>query len=266
MFKNNEMPYPRGKELGGSSMMNAMLYVRGHSKDYDEWEKMGNPGWSYKDVLPYFKKSEKFVGADKNKEKFHGTKGSMTVEAGRYSYPIDKIVLQALKNNLLNLTGDVNGELEDGGIYDPVQITTATGKRMGTYAIFVEPILDRTSITILTHATVQKVLVSSQTATGVVLERFGQTYHYYAKHDVVLSAGAIGSPQILMLSGVGPKKHLKELNIPLIKDLPVGKNLQDHCVVMQPLETGHSGTGFTNISTIFLSFFYLFSIFFLNCF
>jgi choline dehydrogenase-like flavoprotein len=239
VYKNKVMFYPRGKELGGSSMMNAMIYVRGHSKDYDEWEEMGNPGWSFKDVLPYFKKSERFEGDMPNKERFHGMNGRLTVETAKYKYPIEKIVLETLKG-LNHTTGDVNGEQENGGFFDPSQQTTANGRRLGTYNSFVVPILSSTNITVLTHSTVSKVLLDSNKAHGVVLERFGQVLHYHVRNEVVLSAGAIGSPQILILSGVGPRDDLRNLGITLVEDLPVGQNLQDHCLVMQPLQVGHS--------------------------
>jgi choline dehydrogenase-like flavoprotein len=239
LYQNKVMTYPRGKELGGTSMMNAMVYVRGHSKDYDEWEEMGNPGWSFKDVLPYFKKSERFEGDLKNKEKFHGIGGRLTVEAATYTYPIEKIVLEALKD-IGHTTGDVNGEQENGGVFEPSQQTTSNGRRLGTYNSFVLPILNSTNITVLTYGIVEKVLMDSNKAYGVILEQFGQTLHYHVKKEVILSAGAIGSPQILMLSGVGPKDHLENLDITLKEDLPVGQNLQDHCLVNQPMQVGHS--------------------------
>jgi choline dehydrogenase-like flavoprotein len=240
VYKNRVMTYPRGKELGGSSMMNAMMYVRGHSKDYDEWEEMGNPGWSFKDVLPFFKKSERFEGDLRNKERFHGTDGRLSVEAPRYRlFPIEKIVLKTLKD--LNIaTGDINGEQENGGVFEPSQQTTANGRRIGTYNSFVKPILNRAKIKVLTYSVVKKVLMRSNRANGVVLDHMDKTLQYHVRKEVVISAGAIGSPQILILSGVGPKYHLKQLGINLVRDLPVGQNLQDHCLFFQYMEVGHS--------------------------
>ncbi len=243
-FNDGQIPQPRGKELGGSSMFNAMIYVRGHREDYNEWARLGNRGWSYDDVLPYFRKSERFTGDVTNKEKYHGTEGAMTVEHPRYSHPIDTIVRDTLKDLGLK-AGDVNGDLQDGGIYDPGQQTTQDGYRLGTFKSFVAPILDKTNITVLAFTVANEVLVLSDRAYGVEVERFGQTYRYFAKNEVILSAGAIGSPQVLMLSGIGPRGHLKDLGINLVKDLPVGQNLQDHLLVMANLEIGDSAERLT---------------------
>jgi choline dehydrogenase-like flavoprotein len=238
VYKDNVMNYPRGKELGGSSMLNLMIYMRGHSHDYDEWESLGNPGWSFKDVLPYFKKSENFIGQhSSNLTKYHGIHGKMMVEPANYLFPIEEIVTETMKE-AGHLTGDINGNMENGGFIEPAQMTTERGRRVGTYNSFVVPILDKSDITVLTHATVDRILFdsSNKIVRGVSIKRFGQNLHFEAKMEVILSAGAIGSPQIMMLSGLGPEQHLKSLGIRVIQNLPVGQNLQDHIHVLLPFE------------------------------
>ncbi len=226
-MEGGRLHVPRGKVLGGTSMLNWAIYIRGHSGDYDEWEAMGNPGWGYKDVLTYFKKSEDFAGEVENKERYHGVGGPLGVQHGAHDYPVDDVFRDGWQE-LGYSVGDLNGNLEDGGFAAPAQMTQKGGLRLGTYKSFVQPILGKVNLTVLPHAMVSRVLIEGGRARGVRLERFGETLTYVASKEVVLSAGAIGSPQILMLSGVGPKEHLEEVGIPLEKDLPVGENLQEH--------------------------------------
>ncbi len=219
---------PRGRELGGSSMTNWVMYLRGHRDDYDEWESLGNPGWGYDDVLPLFRRSEDFVGEVEDREKYHGAGGRLGVQPSPYAYPSDGVHIEAWKE-LGHKVGDPNGALQDGGFFPKLHLSTKGGFRTGTYKAFVEPILEEKDITVVTFATVSSVIIDSdKNAKGVRVDRFGNDLAYYAKKEVILSAGAIGSPQILMLSGVGPKKHLEGLGINVVKDLPVGRNLQDH--------------------------------------
>lgn len=187
------MPYPRGKSLGGSSMLNWMAYVRGHSKDFDEWEGLGNPGWSYKEVLPYFKKSERWpVSAD---VKFHGLDGPMSVQEQKDNYLLANVTLEAARE-LGYKVGDVNGELEDGGFFDPFQTTVSDGWRMGTYRSFVEPLLGKKAIDVLTFATAHKILIRGDDETyGVRLERFDRMYDFHVRKEVICAAGAVNSPQ-----------------------------------------------------------------------
>jgi choline dehydrogenase-like flavoprotein len=240
VYKDNTMKYPRGRELGGSDMLNSMMYVRGHSLDYDEWEAMGNPGWAYKDVLPYFRKSEQFVGSSgKNMSKYHGTQGRMMVEPTHYLFPIEHIVMETMKESG-HLSGDLNGDLENGGLFEPAQMTTTNGRRSGVFNSFVIPIMDKTDIHVLTHAVVDRLIFDpyKQFVHGVSIQRFGTNLHLMAKKEVILSAGTIGSAHILMLSGVGPEDHLKAHGIQVLHDLPVGQNLQDHCQVILSFEAG----------------------------
>ncbi|TRY77183.1 hypothetical protein TCAL_17013 [Tigriopus californicus] len=238
------MSIPRGKVLGGSSMLNWMLYLRGHRKDYDEWESFGNTGWSYKDVLPYYKKSESFYGKVDQQENFHGSNGPTGVKQTPHRHPINHVYNQGFREMGYEL-GDPNGASE-GGFFEHVQVTIDKDSwRLGTYRSYVEPLLGKANIDVLTFAQATKLIFEGKRAVGVEVNRFGQTLKYYAQKEVILSAGAIASPHLLMLSGVGPKNHLEHLNIPVIKDLPVGDNLQDHLHVYYPFYMNGTKSGLT---------------------
>ncbi|TRY76184.1 hypothetical protein TCAL_14751 [Tigriopus californicus] len=249
--RDGNIKWPRGKNLGGSSMLNWMLYVRGNPKDYDEWEAMGNPGWSYKDVLPYFKKSERFFGEVAEKDTHHGMKGPMSVMKVPHTYKSDEMI----KDGLIELGyefGDPNGAGGGEGFFDRSHITVKDGWRLGTYRTFVEPLLGRAKIDVLTYAQVNKVLLKdfNKKAAGVRVKRFGKTFKYYAKKEVILSAGAVGSPQILLLSGFGPRQELVDLEIPVNYNFNgIGRNLQDHSGVILPFYTEtQSGVSLNSIS------------------
>lgn len=231
--------YPRGKMLGGTSMLNWMLYVRGHSKDFDEWESWGNTGWGYEDVLPFFKKSESYNLAKENDE-YHGKDGPLSVEGISYIFPFGSIIQEAFKQAGFPL-GDVNGKSENGGMFDPVQVTTKNGWRAGTFKSFVEPLTgnSKVKLDVAKYSYAKKLLLdeSSNSVTGIEIENFGKTYTYSVEKEIIVSAGAFGSPQLLMLSGIGPKEHLEEFGIPLRKDLPVGQNHQDHAATLFPFQT-----------------------------
>lgn len=221
--KNRRIKYPRGKVLGGSSSINGMVYIRGHPSDYDDWAALGNKGWSYKDVLPYFKKSENNV---RGESEFHGDKGFLRVsnlDNARFTSEI----IKAAKKKGYPVTDDFNGEQNEGfGIY---QSTIAEGVRWSTSKGYLRPVLDRTNLTVLTDAYVTKILIQDKRVAGVEFSVAGENKLAVAIKEVLLSAGAIQSPQILMLSGIGPKKHLAEFGIKTTIDLPgVGQNLYDH--------------------------------------
>lgn len=238
------MSIPRGKVLGGSSMLNWMLYLRGHRKDYDEWESFGNTGWGYKDVLPYYKKSESFYGKVEKQEKYHGSNGPTGVKQTPHRHPINFIYNQGFKEMGYEL-GDPNG-VNEGGFFEHVQVTIDKDSwRLGTYKSYVEPLVGRANIDVLTYAQATKLIFEGKRAVGVEVNRFGQTLKYYASKEVVLSAGAIASPHLLMLSGIGPKNHLEHLNIPVIQDLPVGDNLQDHLHAYYPFYMNGTKSGLT---------------------
>ena len=222
---NKPSYWPRGKVMGGSSSINAMVYVRGNPKDFDEWSEMGNPGWSYQDVLPYFKRMESWQnGADS----YRGGKGPLKVsEVTNQLHPLCKNFLSAAQEIGINLNRDMNGEKQEGvGNY---QITTHRGQRMSASRAYLWPIKGRTNLTVIKNALASRVLIKDKKAYGVEYLKSGKTQQVFAKCEVILSAGSINSPQLLQLSGVGPKSILEQASVPLIHESPaVGENLQDH--------------------------------------
>lgn len=220
---------PRGKVLGGSSSINAMIYIRGNKEDYNEWAALGNPGWSYNDVLPYFKKSE---DQQRGESEYHGKGGLLSVtDAGSPNF-MSQLFLQSSQEMQFPLNTDFNGEKQEGfGLF---QRTIKKGKRHSTAVAYLKPIIKkRTNLKVVTNAMVLKIELSGKRVTGVTYELNGQPVTESAQREVILSAGAINSPQLLMLSGIGPAKHLQELGIEVKHDLPgVGQNLRDHPFVV----------------------------------
>jgi len=215
---------PRGRVLGGSSAINGMIYIRGHRRDYDSWAAMGAEGWSYADVLPYFKKSEnREDGADD----FHATGGELNVARQRDPHPISEALLSAAGELQLGRTTDFNGAEQDGfGYWD---VTQRNGERMSSSRAFLEPVSGRPNLTVVTGALTRRVLIQDRRATGVEISLRGQVEQLSASKEVIVAAGAINSPQLLMLSGIGPAEELKRHGIEVVLDLPgVGENLQDH--------------------------------------
>jgi len=212
------------------------LYMRGHSRDYDEWrDELGLEGWGYQDVLPYFKKSENLESEVSSKEKFHGTSGRLTVTKDNFKEPIIDYFMKSAEERGYKV-GDVNGDLEDEG-FTPAQIKVRNGFRTGTYKAFAEEYTGNL-LTVLTFANVNKVIFKDNKAVGVEVSRFEKTKEYFANEEIILSAGAVGSPQILMLSGIGDSEHLDELGITTIHHSPqVGQNLQDHLIVPVVFDT-----------------------------
>lgn len=220
-LNNRSLHSPRGKALGGSSSMNSMIYIRGHASDYDRWEAEGCPGWGWKDVLPYFKRSERnLLGQD---PALHGTLGELVVDRPRDPNPLSNLFIKAAERIGLRRNDDFNGrEFEGAGIYN---VTQKDAKRLSSYRAFVAP-LQRPNLTVLTGRQVGRLLFDGPRVTGIEL-RSGE--HLLARREVILSAGAFGSPQILLASGIGPGAELKDAGIPVKHELPgVGKNLQDH--------------------------------------
>lgn len=231
MIKNGSF-WPRGKMLGGSSSINAMIYLRGFPYDFDEWQAMGNPGWDYETVLEYFKKSENNQAPDMIKlKKYHSTKGPLKVDYFHSGDGSRFLFLGAANEVGYPLVHDFNGDDTAGFAY--VQGTIANGERQSTAAAYLVPAATRKNLHVIKHAHVVDLQIDP---TGKVT---GLSFNYNAtknfdvkvKNEVVLSAGAINTPQILMLSGVGPKGHLEGHKIKVVKDLPVGQNLQDHVYV-----------------------------------
>ena len=211
---NKPSYWPRGKVLGGSSSINAMVYVRGNPKDFDEWSEAGNPGWSYKEVLPYFKKMESWQNGADN---FRGGDGPLKVsEVSKQLHPLCDNFLSAAQEIGMKLNPDMNGENQEGvGNY---QITTHKGQRMSSSRAYLWPIKYRSNLTVLKKALVTKVLIRDKKAYGVKYLKSGKTHELLASREVILSTGSINSPQLLQLSGVGPKKILEQVKPPSIKN------------------------------------------------
>ncbi|XP_045452674.1 glucose dehydrogenase [FAD, quinone]-like [Melitaea cinxia] len=218
---------PRGKVLGGSSVLNFLIYQRGHPEDYNDWARMGNEGWSYKEILPYFKKSENMKISYLNNSIFHGVGGYLDIDYGTYSTPLNDAFKKA-GEELGYEWNDPNGEKVIG--FSKPQATIRNGRRCSTSKAFLEPVRFRRNLRVSKYTTVTKILIDSITnvAKGVEFIKNGKRKRIFARKEVILSAGTFGSAQLLMLSGVGPEEHLKQLGINTIVNLPVGYNLQDH--------------------------------------
>ncbi|MGZ4953488.1 MAG: GMC family oxidoreductase [Methylobacter sp.] len=228
---------PQGKVLGGSSSINYMIYIRGHRNDYDHWASLGNTGWSYDEVLPYFIKSE---ANETFADRYHGRSGPLTVSSHPKLSPMSDRYLAAAQQAGIAFNADFNGERQDG--CGPLQRNIASGSRSSAAAAYLHPARTRTNLTVISHAQATKLLFTDNRATGVQYLRFGVVEQAHADAEVILSAGAFRSPQLLMLSGLGPASELEKLGIGVRMDLPeVGKNLQDHiharvrCELTQPL-------------------------------
>ncbi len=216
--------WPRGKVLGGSSSLNGLLYVRGNRNDYDHWRQLGNAGWSYDDVLPYFKSAEDQV---RGEDSYHGTGGPLAVSNGAHVGELCELYVAAAREAGIKPNEDFNGAEQEGvGYY---QVTVRKGMRCSSASGFLRPAKKRPNLKIITHAHVRKIKIENGRAQGVVFDHKGEQKYASANAEVILSAGAIGSPQILKLSGVGPADELKQFGLSVEHDLKgVGENLQDH--------------------------------------
>lgn len=234
--------WPRGRTLGGSSAVNAMIYTRGHKSDFDQWAKLGNTGWDYKSVLPYFKGSElQHRGADQ----FHSTDGTMDVSDPNFHFPVSHAFIEACIEAGIPHNKDLNGANFEGVDFFQTQ-QTQQGRRASSAVSFLDPVRHRSNLTIITDAHVKRITFNKKTATGIEyfdLKNRKQIYQLTARKEVILSAGIIGSPQILKLSGVGPKDELAKFKIDLVHNLPgVGENLQDHPdVIIRSRDKSKSG-------------------------
>ncbi|WP_107309685.1 GMC family oxidoreductase [Burkholderia metallica] len=216
---------PRGKALGGSSAINAMVYIRGHRSDYDHWASLGNSGWSYEEVLPYFRLSEHNERFD---NAWHGRNGPLNVSDLRTDNPFQARYLEAARQAGLPLTDDFNGAQQEGiGIY---QVTQKHGERWSAARAYLHPHIGRrANLTVETHALVRRIVFEGKRAVGVEVLQNGTVRTLRARREVVLAAGALQTPQLLMLSGVGPAPDLARVGIEAVRHLPgVGRNLQDH--------------------------------------
>ncbi len=221
---DRELYIPRGKSLGGSSSMNAMLYVRGRPLDYDLWEKQGAAGWGWNDVLPYFLKAEDNSRGD---SEFHATGGPLKVAEQRSPRPMNERFLAASEEAGIPRVGDYNGPEQDGA--SVAQVMQRNGRRWSSADGYLRPATKRPNLTVRTGAQALRVAIEGGRAAGVVVGADGREQTIRAAKEVILAAGAIQSPQLLMLSGIGPEHHLREHGIEVRSSLPgVGTNLQDH--------------------------------------
>lgn len=237
-LSERELYWPRGRTLGGSSSINAMIYIRGHASDYDHWASLGNEGWGYEDVLPYFKRSENFTPGD---GKYHGEDGPLYVSNPRSPNDISETFLDAAAEVGYPRNDDFNGKTQEGvGHY---HLTQKRGKRHSTATAFLKPVMERPNLTVETGAHVTEILFEDDRAIGVQFQQEGRPLRADAVEEVLVAGGAVNSPQLLMCSGIGDERHLSEHDIELRTDLPgVGRNLQDHLFAFVIYEATQGGT------------------------
>jgi choline dehydrogenase-like flavoprotein len=249
-LNNRPIPLNRGKALGGSSSINSMLYIRGAAQDYDDWARLGCAGWGWDDVLPVFKDLENnHIGQD---PAYHGTQGELHVNLHRDPNPVARLFIAAGKAIGLSENTDMNGPTQEGlGIYN---VTQHDGKRWSAYRAFLHPIRDRVNLTILTDTETKRVIVKDGKAIGVEVRSPDGLTTLGATQEVILSAGAFNSPQLLMRSGIGPAQMLQQAGVPLVHDLPgVGQNLRDHVdgmITVRSRSTKTLGLSLRNLPSI----------------
>ncbi|MBT9369820.1 GMC family oxidoreductase N-terminal domain-containing protein [Rhizobium sp. CSW-27] len=223
-LNGRSLNYPRGKVLGGCSSINGMIYMRGQARDYDQWRQMGCEGWGWDDVLPIFRRSEDFY---KGADEMHGAGGEWRVERARVRWAVLEAFQQAAKEAGIPETADFNrGTNEGSGYFD---VNQRSGIRWNTSKAFLKPVLAQGNLTVLTKAHAERLIIEGDAVTGVEVRHDGVTKRFLARRETVLSAGAIGSPHILELSGVGDPVTLRKAGIDVVREVPaVGNNLQDH--------------------------------------
>ncbi|WP_428827931.1 GMC family oxidoreductase [Azonexus sp. IMCC34842] len=219
--------WPRGKVLGGSSAINGLLYIRGQARDYDEWRDLGNAGWGWDDVLPYFRRAEDQArGADQ----FHGAGGPLGVSDPSVRHPLSEAFIAAAGEAGFPARDDFNRDQQEGVGY--FQVTVRNGVRSSTANAYLKPARKRPNLRVFTGAQVSRIVFDGRRASGIELQIDGQRRHFTARREVLLSAGAVASPALLQHSGIGDEAHLRSLGIQPVADLPgVGENLQDHYMV-----------------------------------
>ena len=224
---NRRMYWPRGKGLGGSSAINGMVYIRGHRKDFDTWRDLGNPGWGFDDVLPYFKRMEH---CERGGDHYRGVDGPLWISDPVIRHPASADFVATANRLGIPRTDDMNGELHDGVGF--MQHNIKRGRRHSAYMAYVEPVLGRTNLVVRTGCLVQQIVFDRNVATGVAVISGGERQVISAAREVIVSAGAVNSPQVLMLSGIGPGDELQRHGItPVVESPGVGRNLQDHFYV-----------------------------------
>ncbi len=239
-LNHRQIPWPRGRVLGGSSSINGLLYVRGQSQDFNHWRQLGNTGWAWEDVLPYFKRAETWH-SNGDIDPARGTDGPLSVSPPPLKRTIVDMWVNAAVSAGYQRNEDYNGAQQEGVGY--FQTTLRNGKRCSSADAYLKPANKRANLKIITQAQAERILIKDDRAFGVIVNIKGQSQEIHARREIILSAGSIGSPQILMLSGVGAARELKKHGINVIKNLPgVGKNLQDHLQARPVFKT--------NLSTI----------------
>jgi len=224
---NRQLYWPRGKVLGGSSSINAMVYIRGHRSDFDRWRDLGNPGWGFAGVLPYFKRAE---DNERGASDFHATGGPLRVSDLRYRNPLSRAFLEAAAEAGIPRNSDFNAAAQEGAGF--FQVTQRNGRRWSAADAYLKPARARPNLSVRTGAQAVRVLFENNRAVGIEFIADGRREQARAVREVLLSGGAVNSPQLLMLSGVGPAGQLRALGISVVADLPgVGENLQDHVIV-----------------------------------
>ena len=221
---NRRLFHPRGKVLGGSSSINMMAYVRGNHGDYDRWRQKGMAGWSFDDVLPYFKRAEAFQDGD---DPYHGSDGPWKIRTTDVQDPIFDSFFDAIEQAGYKRVSDYNGASQEG--FARLQVNAVNGRRQSAAVAYLRPAMQRPNVDVQVRAHVNRVVIESGRAVGIEYMQDGKTHSVRAEKEVILAGGAINSPQVLMLSGIGPGGHLSEMGINVVHDLPgVGEDLQDH--------------------------------------
>lgn len=226
-MNGREILWPRGRVLGGTSSINGLIYIRGQSQDYDHWRQLGNDGWGWDDVLPYFRKAENQAADNQPKSTdLHGTGGPLTVSDYPDHHKLSEAFIEAAAQAGIPGNDDFNGPAQDGAGY--YQMTTRNGRRASTAQAYLKPARNRPNLRVITGAPVSKIRFDGKKAVGVTFS-LGTEETHIAGGEIILSGGAINSPQLLQLSGIGDAARLQSLGIEIIHDLPsVGQNLQDH--------------------------------------
>jgi choline dehydrogenase len=235
---NRMVNWPRGRVLGGSSSINGLLYVRGQTQDYEVWRQLGATGWSHADVLPYFMRAEDQVRGPSD---HHGAGGPLGVDDVRMANPLCDAFIASCRAYGLPLTDDFNGADQEGVGY--FQLTNRNGRRCSTAVGYLHPVRQRKNLDVITHAVTQRVLLEGRRAVGVAAVVEGQPATIRARREVLLAAGAIGSPHLLQLSGIGPAHVLRSAGVEVVHDVPgVGENLQDHFQIRPMYECNAGGS------------------------
>jgi choline dehydrogenase len=230
-LNNRQVIQPRGKVLGGSSSINGLLYIRGQKEDFDHWRQLGNAGWAFADVLPYFRRAE---DQERGADELHGSGGPLSVSDVCEPHPLCEAFLTAAENAGIPRTDDFNGPRQEGAGY--FQLTAKNGRRWSTAAGYLRQAQRRPNLTLATDALATRVLFDGRRAIGIEYRQGGTTQTAYADGEVILAGGAFNSPQLLQLSGLGAAKVLRDLGIPVIADMPgIGADLQDHLQVRMQL-------------------------------